>query len=105
LEVPGQSELKKEKLLMPQKLIAYWNSLPAWSKATVKTCAVAFVGAASTIIHHAYIADRGCITEHCILEYAAAGVHGGVLAVGAYLLKSPLGQKIVAQIPQGEKIQ
>ena len=90
---------------MSQKLVAYWNSLPAWLKTTFKTCAVAFVGAASTVIHHAYIADRGCITEHCILEYAAAGVHGGALAAGAYLLKSPLGEKIVAQLPQIEQSQ
>lgn len=82
---------------MKQKLIASWNSLPSWAKATLKACAVAFVGAASTIAHHAYIADHGCITEHCILEYVAAGVHGGALAVGAYLMKSPLGQKILAQ--------
>jgi len=85
---------------MKQKLIAYWNSLPAWAKPVIKTCAVIFVGAASTVIHHAYIADRGCITEHCIVEYLAAGAHGGLLAAGAYLLKSPLGQKIVAELPQ-----
>ncbi len=89
---------------MKQKVIAYWNSLPSWAKSSIKAAAVAFVGAASTVAHHAYIADHGCITEHCILEYIAAGAHGGVLAVGAYLLKSPLGQKIVAELPQsGQK--
>jgi hypothetical protein len=85
---------------MKTKLLAYWNSLPSWAKATLKACGVAAIGGASTVAHHAYIADHGCITEHCILEYVAAGIHGGVLAVGAYLLKSPLGQKIVAQLPQ-----
>ena len=89
---------------MIQKLIARvqsgWTSLPSWAKATLKTSAVLFVGASSTIIHHAYISDNGCITEHCILEYAAAGVHGGLLAAGAYLLKSPIAQKIVAELPK-----
>jgi hypothetical protein len=85
---------------MRTKLIAYWNSLPSWAKTTLKACAVAFVGAASTVAHHAYITDHGCITEHCIVEYVAAGVHGGALAVGAYLMKSPLGQKIGAATEQ-----
>ena len=84
---------------MKQKLVACWNSLPCWAKATLKTSAVLFGGAASTIVHHAYIADKGCITEHCILEYVAAGAHGGLLAAGAYLMKSPLGQKLVAELP------
>ncbi len=85
---------------MKQKFIAYWNSLPSWAKATLKACGVAAIGGASTVAHHAYIADHGCITEHCILEYVAAGLHGGALAVGAYLLQSPLGQKIVAATEQ-----
>jgi hypothetical protein len=85
---------------MKQRLIAYWSSLPSWAQATIKALAVAFVGGASTVAHHAYIADHGCITEHCIVEYVAAGVHGGVLAAGFYLWRSPLGKKIKAELPE-----
>jgi hypothetical protein len=83
---------------MKQKLIAYYSSLPSWAKTTLKSVAVAFSGGATTLGFHAYVAGRGCLTEHCILEYVAAGAHGGLLAVGAYFLKSPLGQKAVALV-------
>lgn len=88
---------------MFKKIAARWNSLPSWLKATVKTSAVLFVGAASGIIHHTYLAQNGCLTEHCIREYAISGAHGGFLAAGAYLLKSPLGQKIAADLPEAPK--
>jgi hypothetical protein len=76
---------------MKQKLIAYWSSLPSW----VKTSIILFAGAASGVIRHAFLASNGCLTEHCILEYVYAGAHVGGVAVGAYLLKSPLGQKLI----------
>lgn len=75
---------------MPQKLIAYWNSLPSWAK----TSLILFAGAASGVIRHAFLSSNGCLTEHCIREYVIAGAHVGGVAVFGYLLKSPLGQKL-----------
>jgi hypothetical protein len=83
---------------MPQKLIAYWNSLPAW----LKTCIVLVVASSSGVIRHMYVADHGCLTEHCILEYLWAGVHVGGVAVVAYFLKSPLGKQVEAELEQGQ---
>lgn len=79
---------------MPQKLLAYWNSLPAW----LKTLIVSVLGASSGVIRHLYVADHGCLTEHCILEYFYAGLHTGGVAVVAYFLQSPLGKQVEAEL-------
>ena len=78
-----------------QKLIAYWNSLPPW----LKTLIVLVLSSSSGVIRHMYMADHGCLTEHCILEYFYAGLHVGVAAVFAYWLQSPFGKQLRAEMP------
>jgi hypothetical protein len=84
---------------MPLKIKLWWNSLPLWAKITLKSCAVAFIGGASGVVRHSFVASHGCLTEHCILEYLWSGVHVGGVAVGAYLMNSPFAKKIEAQLP------
>jgi hypothetical protein len=83
---------------MPQKLLAYWNSLPAW----LKTCIVLVAASSSGVIRHTYVAEHGCLTENCILEYFYAGLHVGVAAVFAYWLQSPFEKQVEAEIQQGQ---
>jgi hypothetical protein len=85
---------------LPQKLLAYWNSLPAW----LKTCIVLVAASSSGVIRHMYVADHGCLTEHCILEYFYAGLHVGGVAVFFYFLHSPFGQQVEAELQAGQAV-
>jgi hypothetical protein len=75
--------LKKRNLM--QKLIAYWHSLPAWLKYSI----VIFVGGASGVLKHQLADSHDCLTWACIKEYVVSGLHGGVLALIAYLMPPP----------------
>jgi hypothetical protein len=83
---------------MLQKLLAYWNPLPAW----LKTLIVFVLSSSSGVIRHMYVAEHGCLTRHCILEYFYAGLHVGVAAVFAYFLQSPFGKQVEVELQQGQ---
>lgn len=68
-----------------QKLIAYWHSLPAWLKYSI----VIFVGGASGALKHLWADSHDCLTAACLKEYVISGLHGGVLALLAYLMPPP----------------
>jgi len=76
-------------------ILAKWNSLPKAVRTTLKTGAVTFAGVASGVIRHAYQNPGFCWTEHCLWGYTVSAVHAGGIALGAYLLHSPLEEEIV----------
>jgi hypothetical protein len=77
---------------MYSKLLAYWNSLPT----STKTIIVIFAGAATGVLRHALQNPDACMTEACWKGYIFSALHAGGLAVGAYLMQSPLSRDIVA---------
>ncbi len=91
--------IRKLKALKASAL-ALWASLPLWAKPVLKTAGMAFLGAASGVLHHAWQNRAGCQTAHCWLGYFVAAFHAGALAVGAYLMKSPLAKDALAQLNQ-----
>jgi hypothetical protein len=83
-------------------IAAKWNSLPSWAKTTVKTSAVLFGGAATGVIRHALQNPNACLSEHCLVGYVVSAVHAGGIAVGAYLMKSPLRQEVEEDLTQAQ---
>jgi len=80
---------------MKQKLIAYWNSLPPWAKGAILIGGAAASGA----VKKYYDAPNPCWSLHCIGLLALAALHVGGVAAGAWLIKSPIGQKLLAELP------
>jgi hypothetical protein len=81
---------------MLTKIRTYWNSLPAWAKGLI------FVGgsAASGAVKKYFDTPDPCLSLHCLGQLGLSAVHVGGIAALGWLMDSPLGKTLLAQVPK-----